>query len=363
MVVIIVILILFIGFLLIYNININKKIQNLNTLNQKVTNLNILQDFMSTIGEEDSVENKIEKINNIVIEKYDIRYSTIVVFDGAEYVIKATNVSEKHWDSLTNLHEEEIFKDSITTAIPKYVTVNNDKEKLPYQKSEFGRAKTAVFFPLYIENVYIGYWIIESGVPHAYDKLDTTMLEVVKENILAVLKSVSYQSVVESLDRNDLYSGLHNVEYLYGKGRKVIDQYPTSTVCMFNVINIDEINNKLGRKIGNKVITEISNHIKNNISKEYLFVRYMGPKFLIVFSGIDTESVEGFLQRMKNEIEKIQIEEEGNKTKNKKQIFISPKLNFVVTTYYKGTALEELNKKMEEYLNNAEADESDINLI
>ena len=39
------------------------------------------------------------------------------------------------------------------------------------------------------------------------------------------------------------------------------------------------------------------------------------------------------------------------------------KLNFVVTTYYKGTALESLNKKLEEYLNDADENESDINLI
>jgi len=57
---------------------------------------------------------------------------------------------------------------------------------------------------------------------------------------------------------------------------------------------------------------------------------------------------------LKMDIENIIIDEEAN---------VSPKLNFVVTTYYKGTALESLNKKLEEYLNNADKDESDINLI
>ncbi len=53
---------------------------------------------------------------------------------------------------------QEIFKDSISTATPKYVTIMKEK-RLPYQTMEFGRAKSAMFFPLYIENVYIGYWI------------------------------------------------------------------------------------------------------------------------------------------------------------------------------------------------------------
>ncbi len=355
----IVIVILAIGVvgLLVYNLNINKKLHELNNINQKVINLNVLQDFMNTIGEDESVENKIKKINDVLIEKYDIKYSTIVVFDGAEYIIKATNVDEKHWDTLRNLHSEEIFKDSITSATPKYITVNNDEEKLPYQKLEFGRAKSAIFFPLYIENIYIGYWILESGAMHAFDKLDTTVLEVVKDNILAVLKSVSYQAVVESLVRKDLYSSLNNVEYLYGRGKKLVDKYPTSSICMFSIINLPYINTEYGREYGNKVVTKISEHIRSNISDEYLFVRYMGPKFIIVFSGVDTDGVTEFLQDLKNDLENLKVtlddDEEG----------VSPKLNFVVTTYYKGTALESLNKKLEEYIDNTDPEESDINLI
>ena len=367
MLVLIFMLVIIVVGLLVYNININKKIQDLKNINQKVTSLNVLQEFMSTIGEEESVDNKITKINNILIEKYDIKYSTIVAFDGAEYVIKATNVSEKHWETLRNLQNEDIFKDSITTATPKYVTVNNENDRLPYQKLEFGRAKSAIFFPLYIDNIYIGYWILESGIAHAFDKLDTTILEVVKENILSVLKSVSYQSIVESLQRKDLYSDLNNVEYLYGKGRKLIDRYPTSSICMFNITNLNEINEQANRKTGNNIITEISNYIKGNISEEYLFVRYMGPKFVIVFSGVDSEGVVNFIQELKDEVEamKIQVVEDefANTKKNKREEYVSPKLNFVVTTYYKGTAIESLNKKLEEYLNDADEEESDINLI
>lgn len=363
MAVIIVLVFIVLG-LLVYNVQINKKIQDLNNINQKVTSLNVLQEFMNTIGEEGTVDSKITKINNILIEKYDIKYSTIVIFDGAEYVIKATNVSEKHWDTLKNLQNEDIFKDSITTATPKYVTVNNDKERLPYQKLEFGRAKSAIFFPLYIDNIYIGYWILESGLAHAFDKLDTTILEVVKDNILSVLKSVSYQSIVENLQRKDLYSKLNNVEYLYGKGRKIVDKYPTSTICMFDIVNLETINRETNRETGNEVIIQVSNRIKNSISEEYLFVRYMGPKFVIVFSGIDEDGVTSFIQEVKKDVEEIKVEvvEETTKKGTKKK-YVNPKLNFVVSTYYKGTALEALNKKLEEYLNEASDEESDINLI
>lgn len=369
--VVIAVLVIIVIALLVYNIIISGRIKNFKDINQKVTSLNVLQDFMSTVGDVMSVDQKIVKINDILIEQYSIKYSTIVIFNGTEYVVKASNVDKKHWDTLRNLQNEEIFKDSITTAKPKYVTVNNDTERLPYQKMEFGRAKSAMFFPLYIDNVYIGYWIIESGRIHAFDNIDTTILEVVKENIISVFKIVSYQNIIESLKRQDLYSDLKTSEYLYEEGRNTIDRYTTSTICMFKIVNLEQTNKNVNRDTGNQMIIDVCDYIKEKLSDEYIFVRYMGPKFAIAFSGIEIEGVVEFLNDLKKEVEAIQVEdviaaeqnENSKSTKKKKVIMTNPKLNFVLTTYYKGTALEAVLKKLEEYLDTANADENDINKI
>ena len=371
------ILFLIVIVLIVYNVTLHKKIQKFRNINQKVTNLYVVQDFMNAIGETSSVEDKIKKINDVLIETYEIKYSTIVVFNGAEYQVKASNVDQKHWDSLKSLHEIDMFKDSIESATPKYVTVNNENERLPYQKMEFGRAKSAVFFPLYIDNVYIGYWIIESGTPHDFDNVDTTVLEVIKENIVSVLKTVVHQKTLESIVRKDLFTGLYSEEYLYGEGKKIIDQYTISTICMFKIINIQQINKDYSRELGNKVITEISDYVKENLSQEYVFVRYMGPKFVIAFSGVEANAVADFLNDIKEKIETMQIsltEEEiqdlnlevnsrKKLTKEATKEVAIPKLNFVISSYYKGTGLEEVLKKLEEYLDNAAPNESNITNI
>ena len=374
---VVVVLVLIVIGLIAYNVTIHKKIQKFKNLNQKITNLYVVQDFMNAIGETSTVEEKIKKINDVLIERYEIKYSTIVVFDGAEYQIKASNVDQKHWNSLKTLHEVDMFKDSIESAIPKYVTVNNENEKLPYQQMEFGRAKSAIFFPLYIDNVYIGYWIIESGTPHDFDNVDTTVLEVIKENIVSVLKTVVHQKTLESIVRKDLFTGLNSEEYLYGEGKKVIDQYTISTICMFKITNIQQINKEYSRELGNKVITQISNYVDDNLSQEYVFVRYMGPKFVIAFSGVEANSVADFLNDIKEKIESMQISlteqeietlnmEVNSKKKLGKELvkdIAIPRLNFVISSYYKGTGLEEVLKKLEEYLDNADSNESDITNI
>ena len=247
--------------LFFYNLSISKKIENFNNINQKITNLNILQDFMNTISEVTSVNEKIEKINNILIERYNIKYSTIVIYNGTEYVVRASNVEQKHWDTLRNLQNEEIFKDSIQTATPKYITI------------EFGRAKSAMFFPLYVENVYIGYWIIEGSKPHEFDNVDTTILEVIKNNIVSVLKTVENQQVIENIVREDKFTSLKSAEYLFGEGKKIIDKYTTSTVCLFKITNLEDINENFSRETGNQIVTAVSEEVSSNLAEEYILVR------------------------------------------------------------------------------------------
>ena len=358
---VILILVVIIILLMLYNMSIHKKIKNFNNLNQKVINLNILQDFMNAISKTAKVEEKINLINNIIIERYQIKYSTIVVYDGTKYIVKASNVDKKHWDTLSNLQEEEIFKESIQTSIPKYVTVEGENERLPYQKMEFARAKCAMFFPLYIDNVYIGYWLLEGSSPHEFDKIDTTILEVIRNNIVAILKTVENQKIIESIVRNDKYSMLKTGEYLFGEGRRIIDQYTTSAVCMFRIINIEQINEDISRKTGDTVITKVCEVIKSNLSSQYVFVRYMGPKFVIVFSGIEKQAIIDFMKQIKEIVEAIEIEPVDVEFEDAENIIAKPKINAIIATYYKGTALEGLLKKLEEYLDNADKKENLIN--
>lgn len=358
---VILILVVIIILLMLYNMSIHKKIENFNNLNQKVINLNILQDFMDAISKTAKVEEKINLINNIIIERYQIKYSTIVVYDGTKYIVKASNVDKKHWDTLSNLQEEEIFKESIQTSIPKYVTVEGENERLPYQKMEFARAKCAMFFPLYIDNVYIGYWLLEGSSPHEFDKIDTTILEVIRNNIVAILRTVENQKIIESIVRDDKYSMLKTGEYLFGEGRRIIDQYTTSAVCMFRIINIEQINEDISRKTGDTVITKVCEVIKSNLSSQYVFVRYMGPKFVIVFSGIEKQAIIDFMKQIKEIVEAIEIEPVDVEFEDAENIIAKPKINAIIATYYKGTALEGLLKKLEEYLDNADKKENLIN--
>ena len=89
----------------------------------------------------------------------------------------------------------------------------------------------------------------------------------------------------------------------------------------------------------------------------------MGPKFAIVFSGIDTNGVGEFMKQMKEKIEAIEVEDPLAPEDAEEVDVASPKINVVISTYYKGTALEGVTRKLEEYLKLAPEGENDINLL
>ena len=160
-----------------------------------------------------------------------------------------------------------------------------------------------------------------------------------------------------------MFSGLKSEEYLYGEGKNIIDKYTTSSVCLFRITNLEKINEDINRQTGNMIITEVAKQVGEGLSQDYIFVRFMGPKFAIVFSGIDTNGVGEFMKQMKEKIEAIEVEDPLAPEDAEEVDVASPKINVVISTYYKGTALEGVTRKLEEYLDNASENENAINYL
>jgi len=338
-------------------------LKKLKSTNQRVISLNVLQDFIDIIGNisTESTE-KMKKINESLVERYEIKYSTIVMFDGEKYKVEASNVNEKQYKTFEQLHTQEIFAESITNATPKYITVNQG-EKLPYLDMEFERAKSAIFFPIYTDNVYMGYWLIEGNKPHEFDNIDTTVLDVVKNNLVSAEKVVKNLRILENLSDYDTVTGLNTYEYLFGTARKTIDKYPTSIVSLVKINNLKQIADKIGSKMADNTIRAITDYIRGCLSPEYLMVKYSDDVLAIVFSGSDEEGVEKFLEGLKTSIEQVKIKIVGAAKESMNGQAIMPKLNIVYTSYYKETALELILKSLKGYLDECGTSESSVTCL
>ena len=366
MIILIILLLLSVGAIFIVAMKMfamNEQLSKLKNTSQKVNSLSILQDFMEIIGNNSiTTSEKMDKINNSLIEKYEIKYSTIVVFDGTKYKIESSNVGEKHWRTFEELHLQDIFMESIKNATPKYITAKQG-EKLPYLSMEFERAKSAIFFPMYVDNLYIGYWLIEGNKTHEFDNIDTTILDLIKNNLISTIKVIRSQRTLENMGRIDETTGLNTYEYLYGKVRKTIDKYPTSIVSLFKITNLQQIEDKISKKTADAVLIKVTEYVRSSLSPEYIIVKYSEDEFVIVFSGSDAEGVANFLEDLKENIEKIKVRTVGSLKESMNGLAVAPKLNISMTSYYKETALEEVLNSLESYLRDADPNESDITCL
>ena len=107
-------------------------------------------------------------------------------------------------------------------------------------------------------------------------------------------------------------------------------------------------------------MNQVSEYIRKSLSLEYYFVKYSEDKLAIVFSGSDSDGVESFLEDLKENVEKIRVKTVGSLKESINGLVIAPKLNIAMTTYYKETALEKMLLNLDEYLDSAEPNESDI---
>ena len=66
------------------------------------------------------------------------------------------------------------------------------------------------------------------------------------------------------------------------------------------------------------------------------------------------------MKQIKEMVESLEIEPVDVEFEDAEDIIAKPKINVIISTYYKGTALEGVLKKEEEYLDNADKNESKI---
>lgn len=407
--ILVIILIIIVLILILYNLYIKKNFKVVEKSRKRLDDLSVLNDLVKITASLKPVNSKLRNINDVLIQKFNIDYSSIVIFDGKKFIAKATNLEKNNISLIEKIYTNQIFSESIQTKEAKYITVENPTDNLEYLTEERARAKTAVFFPLYIESVFVGYWLIESRTPKGFGNLDMQIMLEVKSRILDIIRTMSFQSSMENMVKDDLFSSLKTYEYLLTEGKLKLEEYNESTIIMYRISNLEKINEKFSREAGNQTITNVTNivtKILNKTGKNNIFVRYSGPKFAIAFPGILPDNLKEVLKTIqkqveesklilseiegknikeeiddiddidklkdvskkenkkdkeikdKNDKEKNNKEQELNEKEKQKDVEIKPKLNLVAAKYYRGTGLEVLTKELEDFLEDLNGESS-----
>ncbi len=340
----VIILLLVVAFLLLVLLKMNKDIKYYKVVSKNLSAMRVIQSMFEIMGASIPSDNKIKELNKVIIDTYSPKYSTIVTYDGNNYNVEATNIETDFGDALSTLGDANEFRANVQKNVSKYITTSADKT-LGYKTAIERNVKSCMFSPIYHNNTYLGYWIIEDEVENAFDSMSKNEIAKLKNNMGVFLENTLYQNMIEAAENTDKQTGFYNTIFLYSKAKKKVADYENNTLVFIQIKNLAEINSGYSRDIGNKILDKAVNVIKELIGNETIAVRYSGAKFAIIFPNSTAETVhpniERMLARMKSDaIEKVDVS------------YVTLNIQIVMTTFKKQNNLEKEVERMVEYVEN-----------
>lgn len=304
----------------------------------------IMQRMFEIMASNIPAKNKIEELNNIMIEVFDTKYSTLVLFDGTEYDIKASNVEQTYLDGLRTLAESQEFKNNAFQNISKYLVASGARV-LGYKTAIERQIKSAMFSPIYYNGVYRGFWLLEDNAEAAYDSISKEELARLKDNIGVFIENVSSQEAIENASNTDKQTGFYNNIYLYSTLRQQLAMKNNSCLVIIQLCNLTAINDEYGREVGNRLIEKAAKQLREMMSSDNIMVRYSGSKFCIACPGTTSDMLHAIMERYLSNI-KMYAEASDNGT-------VSLELNIVMHDIKKQSNVEKEIDKMINYVKNS----------
>ncbi len=266
----------------------------------------IMQRMFELMASAIPASKKIEELNNIILEVFNSKSSTISIYDGQNYEIKATNVEEVFKDSIKSLAEEQNFKGNAENNVSKYL-VSAGGRLLGYKSAVERKIRSAMFSPIYYNGMYLGFWLLEDDAENAYDSISKEELGKLKDHIGVFVENVLSQESIEGAYNTDKQTGFYNNLYLYSTVRQKTTKENNSVLTLIQLTNLGDINATYGREVGNRLLERAATLMKDIFSNEHIFIRYSGGKFCIVSLGMGAESLHGTVERY---LTSVKMEEE-----------------------------------------------------
>lgn len=127
-------------------------------------------------------------------------------------------------------------------------------------------------------------------------------------------------SVIHSLNKlatTDALTGLYNRRYLDEKMPEIIEECHRNAqyICcaMLDIDDFKQINDTYGHPVGDQVLTTTAQTIASFVRRSSDWaVRYGGEEFFMLFAGVDLETGQSILERVRLQIEKTVMEIGGH---------------------------------------------------
>lgn len=311
----VVILILFIIVLNVKLKNLNEVKENYDLMAKNYSTITILQEIMVILGNKIPAAKKLERINDILINRFDISYSTIVEVSNLGNIVKASNIPPELYDQVVNLDKEKIFIESMQQNVPKYIT---SIKILEYPSSSRRDIRSALMFPLYREDEYKGFWLLEDIRGNAFDNVAKVQLSIIKDNITLVTQNNDYAVTLENkttelevankkleeMANRDGLTGAFNKAFMHKKLDEVFNgNRRQNSIAIMDIDYFKNYNDKNGHMEGDNLLKMLSHLITDSLREYDMLFRFGGEEFVILFSDTAKQDAVMVAQRIRQKVQ------------------------------------------------------------
>ena len=312
--IVVVLLLLFIIFLMTRLKSLLEVEKNYALMSKNYSTITILQEIMVILGNKIPATRKLERINEILINRFDIAYSTIVEAAEGGNIVKASNIPEELYSQVINLDSEKLFSDSMRQNVPKYITAI---KVLEYPSSDSRDIRSALMFPLYREDEYRGFWLLEDIRGNAFDNVAKVQLSIIKDNITLVIQNNDYavnlenkttelevaNKKLEEMANRDGLTGAFNKAFMHKKLDEVFNgNRRQNAIAIMDIDYFKNYNDKNGHMEGDNLLRMLSQLITDSLREDDMLFRFGGEEFVILFANTTKQDAVMVAQRIRQKV-------------------------------------------------------------
>ncbi len=287
--------------------------KNYSIMAKNYSTVTILQEIMVILGAKIQAGQKLERINEILINRFDIAYSSIVEKTDNGNIIKASNVSSDLYNYIAELDSLPEFAESMKQDVPKYITRTRN---LDYQTAAERDVRSVLMFPLYREDEYRGFWILEDIRSSAFDSIKV-QLSIIKDNITLVLQNNDYavslenktsaletaNKKLEEMANRDGLTGAFNKYFMHKTLDNVFNgNRRQNSLAIMDIDYFKNYNDKNGHMEGDNLLRSLAQLITDSLRDKDMLFRFGGEEFVILFSDTSKEDAIMVAERIRQKV-------------------------------------------------------------
>jgi len=288
--------------------------RNYSIMTKNYSTVTILQEIMMILGAKIPSGEKLERINDILINRFDISYSTIVECTESGNIVKASNIPKEMHSQIADIDKAKGYLEAMQQNVPKYVT---GIKTLEYETASERDIRSVLMFPLYREEEYRGYWILEDIRSNAFDNVEKVQLSIIKDNITLVLQNNDYALMLENktselevanqkleeMANRDGLTGAFNKAFMHKTLENVFNgNRRQNSLAIMDIDHFKNYNDQNGHMEGDNLLRGLSKLLTDSLRETDMLFRFGGEEFVILFADTAKEDAVMVAERIRQKV-------------------------------------------------------------